>query len=347
MGKHMACRSLRHVLSVHPRRPSRGPLRQARLSFFPLECSNSHASRSNRLSARGPPCGRRGAGCAGSSLGQRPARLHRYPLGSARFGLHPHGRPPGRCGLGRGHAGHASSPSWTPPRASLSSERTEVRVLYDDEALYIGVRLHDSAPVTTRLGRRDMSMEASDWLTVILDSYHDHRTAFGLELNPSGVRRDQTRSEVGEDDSWDPVWEGADHGGLRRLDGGDAHPLQPAALQHRGRADVGDPGGAADRPQGRVLGVRLHPAQRSRAAFPASATWPGCTDVRTGKRLEILPYTRGEGRARGAGRQPVPRGPRVLALRGRGPQVPADLATLRWTPPSTPTSGRWRWTRRR
>ena len=95
-----------------------------------------------------------------------------------------------------------------PAEGQPASERTEVRVLYDDEALYIGVRLHDTGEVTTRLGRRDMSMEASDWLTVILDSYHDHRTAFGLEINPSGVRRDQSRSEVGEDDSWDPVWEG-------------------------------------------------------------------------------------------------------------------------------------------
>ena len=37
------------------------------------------------------------------------------------------------------------------------SERTEVRFLYDDDALYVGARLLDSAPVTTRLARRDAS----------------------------------------------------------------------------------------------------------------------------------------------------------------------------------------------
>ena len=35
------------------------------------------------------------------------------------------------------------------------SERTEVRFVYDDDALYVAARLLDSAPVTTRLARRD------------------------------------------------------------------------------------------------------------------------------------------------------------------------------------------------
>ncbi|MBW3629331.1 MAG: hypothetical protein KY464_08550, partial [Gemmatimonadetes bacterium] len=42
------------------------------------------------------------------------------------------------------------------------SERTEVYVLYDDEALYIGARLHDRGPVTSRLARRDAVINDSD-----------------------------------------------------------------------------------------------------------------------------------------------------------------------------------------
>lgn len=94
-----------------------------------------------------------------------------------------------------------------PQEGKPATELTEIRFLYDDDALYIGAMMYDRQPVRGRLGRRDMSMSASDWLTVILDTSHDHRTAVGFEVNPLGVRRDQTRTPSGEDDSWEPVWE--------------------------------------------------------------------------------------------------------------------------------------------
>src|SRR5688500_7797566 len=91
------------------------------------------------------------------------------------------------------------------------SQPTEARILFDDDALYVGVRLADSVGVTTRLGRRDMPLLNSDWFAVTLDSYHDHRTAFRFQVNPGGVQRDATvtMGNGGENDdaSWDPVWE--------------------------------------------------------------------------------------------------------------------------------------------
>jgi hypothetical protein len=96
-----------------------------------------------------------------------------------------------------------------PHEGQPASERTEVRILYDDDELYIGARLFDRYPPRSRVGRRDMSMSASDWLTVIIDARHDHLTSFGFEVNPAGVRRDQTRAAGQEDNSWDPVWEAA------------------------------------------------------------------------------------------------------------------------------------------
>ncbi len=96
-----------------------------------------------------------------------------------------------------------------PMEGQSASERTEVRILYDDDALYIGAKLFDRHPPRSRVGRRDMSMSASDWLTVIIDARHDHLTSFGFEVNPAGVRRDQTRASGQEDNSWDPVWEAA------------------------------------------------------------------------------------------------------------------------------------------
>ena len=94
----------------------------------------------------------------------------------------------------------------SPLEGQPASQRTEVRVLYDDEALYVGARLYDTGDVTARLGRRDMRVGDSDWFRVLLDSYHDHRTAFGFDVNPAGVQRDKVRTIEDDDTSWNAVW---------------------------------------------------------------------------------------------------------------------------------------------
>lgn len=99
-----------------------------------------------------------------------------------------------------------------PNEGAPATQRTEVYFLYTDRALYVGARLYDSGAVASRLGRRDDQLGNSDWFTVILDSYHAHRTAFRFQVNPAGVRGDAVvtgeRGFFGDggDDSWDPVW---------------------------------------------------------------------------------------------------------------------------------------------
>ncbi|MGW8268087.1 MAG: DUF5916 domain-containing protein, partial [Longimicrobiales bacterium] len=120
--------------------------------------------------------------------------------------------------------GHLTEEAWqlaTPARVFTqldpwegepATEDTEVYILYDDDALYIGAILTDSRPVSTRLGRRDGFLMDSDWLTISLDSYNDNRSGFKFEVNPSGVRGDEALSRGQDrrgDGSWDPVWEAA------------------------------------------------------------------------------------------------------------------------------------------
>ncbi len=97
-----------------------------------------------------------------------------------------------------------------PDDGTQPSERTEIKVAYDQDALYVAARLHDSEPggVVKRLGRRDTFIQ-SDLFWLSIDSYHDHRTAFRFGVNPSGVRSDwmATNDSDNEDFSWDPVWE--------------------------------------------------------------------------------------------------------------------------------------------
>ncbi len=97
-----------------------------------------------------------------------------------------------------------------PHEGSDATERTEVRLLYDDDALYIGARLHDRAPDSVRalLARRDR-VSSSDRFTVFLDCYRDRRTGFYFGINAAGTLYDGTLfNDEGDDDTWDGVWEG-------------------------------------------------------------------------------------------------------------------------------------------
>ena len=97
-----------------------------------------------------------------------------------------------------------------PVEGEAVSERTEVRIVYDEDAIYIGAQLSDRNPVTTRLARRDSPLGDSDSFVFLIDSYHDHETGYRFWTNPSGVKGDATvsRNGIGRGDtSWDPVWE--------------------------------------------------------------------------------------------------------------------------------------------
>ena len=96
-----------------------------------------------------------------------------------------------------------------PNENQAPSERTEVRVLVGDGALWIGARMYDREParIVRRLGRRD-ERPASDRLTIRLDARHDHLTAFLFDIFPAGNKGDAAvGSDEFEDYSWDPVWD--------------------------------------------------------------------------------------------------------------------------------------------
>lgn len=98
-----------------------------------------------------------------------------------------------------------------PHEGQPASERTEARVLVDDAAIYVGIRMFDREPakIQANLARRDEFMQG-DQITVSFDSYHDHLTAFVFRLSALGARRDAMNLGGGwmdQDNSWDAVWE--------------------------------------------------------------------------------------------------------------------------------------------
>jgi hypothetical protein len=97
-----------------------------------------------------------------------------------------------------------------PVQGAPPAERTEVAILYDDRALYVGARMHvqDARAIDRILTRRDDDPKA-ERLVVSLDTYHDRRTAYSFAVTASGARLDWYHPEDDEtrtDLTFNPVW---------------------------------------------------------------------------------------------------------------------------------------------
>ncbi|HSL23807.1 MAG TPA: DUF5916 domain-containing protein [Vicinamibacterales bacterium] len=98
-----------------------------------------------------------------------------------------------------------------PDEGKLPTERTELRVAFDDDAIYVGARLFDREPlkVVRRLSRRDESADA-DTFTVYLDPRLDHLTGARFTVSAGGALADAIiYNDSWTDSSWDAVWEAA------------------------------------------------------------------------------------------------------------------------------------------
>ena len=81
-----------------------------------------------------------------------------------------------------------------------ASERTEVRVLYDDDAVYVGVWAFDGDPSGIIPGDRirDTEVSASDAVLLAFDTYHDNQNAFVFGTTPSGIEYDGQVANEGQ-----------------------------------------------------------------------------------------------------------------------------------------------------
>ena len=96
-----------------------------------------------------------------------------------------------------------------PDNMQAPTERTSVRILYDDRSVYVGVinYMRDPSKITTALGRRD-TFPRSDSIKITFDPRHDHLTAYTFDSNPSGVQGDMTWfDDTRSSTDYDAVWE--------------------------------------------------------------------------------------------------------------------------------------------
>jgi hypothetical protein len=170
------------------------------VSCLALASASLHAQ---QVATNGPPAGRRAVG---------PAALNPATQALA-----------GRATSAPVIDGRPHDPAWAdapvidqfleyePTTGAVPRFRTEVRVLYDDRYLYVQGRMFDPAPdsIISLLSRRDVRTE-SEQLKLVIDTYHDRRTAYQFILNPAGVKRDFfVYNDNTEDATWDAVWDGA------------------------------------------------------------------------------------------------------------------------------------------
>ncbi len=121
-----------------------------------------------------------------------------------------------------------------PTEGAPPTERTEVRVVYDDDGLFVGARMSSvggRAAIQAPLARRDRPFspdrgprnpagiqsgpdpdgaELAEYVVVSLDTFLDRRTAYSFGVTASGVRLDHQHlsdSESDIDQRFDPVWE--------------------------------------------------------------------------------------------------------------------------------------------
>ncbi len=109
-----------------------------------------------------------------------------------------------------------------PLEGSPATEKTEIRIVYDDENLYVGVLAYDASPegIISRILQRDRVMESDpfrgtpqfggdDAVAILFDPFHDHRNATVFATNPNAAEFDATLTDEGREFNidWRGVWE--------------------------------------------------------------------------------------------------------------------------------------------
>jgi len=100
-----------------------------------------------------------------------------------------------------------------PNEGEQASEKTDVRLLFDEKNLYVGIHAFDSQPsrINSRELVRDATFSNDDKVEILLDTYHDRRNAYRFAVNPLGTQQDALITDEGRDInlSWDAPWTSA------------------------------------------------------------------------------------------------------------------------------------------
>ncbi|MGH9349796.1 MAG: DUF5916 domain-containing protein [Vicinamibacterales bacterium] len=218
-----------------------------------------------------------------------------------------------------------------PLEGGPASQDTEFRVAYDATTLFVMVRAFDERPdgLSAYLTRRDEA-SPSDWIRILVDSYHDRRTAYEFAVNPAGVKQDRYwYADIQHDAGWDAIWDVE----VVRDDHGWAAEFRIPLSQLRFRAAASTFGFAVMRELARVNETATWPLlPRSASGFVSSfGELTGFALSAAPKRLDILPYA-----VATLTQHPSERNP-LLDAKAPGGAAGVDLKYA-WTPALTVTA---------
>jgi hypothetical protein len=98
-----------------------------------------------------------------------------------------------------------------PNEGEAATYDTEVRVVYDDEAIYFGVLARDDQPSLLTISdiKKDFNTGTSDGFRVVLDTFADRRNGYQFATNPAGAKWDAQMANEGRENNsnWDGIWE--------------------------------------------------------------------------------------------------------------------------------------------
>jgi Domain of unknown function (DUF5916)/Carbohydrate family 9 binding domain-like len=181
-----------------------------------------------------------------------------------------------------------------PVEGATPTVTTEVKLLYDDEALFVAARLRRADPeaIRTSITRRDGESDA-EVFTVSLDPYLDRRTAFSFSVSSGGVRGDwylpQDSEDRGREAQYDPVWSAR----ARVDDDGWTAEMRIPFSQLRFNAGDRQTWGLQLTRQVPDLSERLQWVLIPEAAAGFASHFgllEGISGIRPARRLELLPY---------------------------------------------------------
>lgn len=182
-----------------------------------------------------------------------------------------------------------------PREGAAPTFETEARVAYDATALYVAVQAFDTDParIVGIRTRRDEG-SPSDWVSVLIDSFHDRRSAFEFAVNPAGVKQDSYWfNDTNNDQGWDAVWDVA----VSRGEGGWRAEFRIPFSQLRYRPSQASTFGLAlVRKVGRLNETTTWPllAKSANGYVSSFGELTGLRLDRAPKRLEVVPYTVGQ-----------------------------------------------------
>ena len=190
---------------------------------------------------------------------------------------------------------------------SLPTFDTEVRIVYDEDAIYFGVVAPDPEPSRIIVAdlKKDYAVDGSDAFVILLDTFHDGRNGYQFATNPGGAKWDAQLANEGRDFNvnWDGIW-----------------TVETRITETGWVAEIAIPFRTlkfADRdPQTWGINFRRKVRRLNEDSFwsplpriyglervSMAGTLDGMRGIRAGRNLRIKPYVSTQRRHRGAGRR--------------------------------------------